>query len=160
MVHHQEKVPFEYVPGFLAFRELPVFLHAWEKLSTEPDLVFFDGNGILHPERVGIATHASFFIDKPTIGVAKNPFIGEFEEPTPEQGSHSPIFDQGEVIGAVVRTQTRVKPVYVSVGNRIDLAGAIRLVMHYVGKESRVPEIIRQADQETRKLRKKWQGCL
>lgn len=160
IVHHQEKVSFEYIPGFLAFRELPVFLKAWEKLKTEPDLVFFDGNGMLHPERVGIATHASFFIGKPTIGVAKNPFIGEFEDPEIEKGSYSPIYDAEEVIGAVLRTQTKVKPIYVSVGNRIDLPSAITMTMHYVGKESRIPEIIRQADHETRKLRKKWQEHL
>lgn len=156
MVYHQEKVPFEYIPGFLAFRELPVFLKAWEKLKIEPDLVFFDGNGMLHPERVGIATHASFFIDKPTIGIAKNPFIGKFIKLGMKQGSYSPIYDQDEVIGAALRTQTNVKPIYVSVGNRIDLLSAIEITMHYVGRESRIPEIIRQADHETRRLRKKW----
>ncbi|AUS08891.1 endonuclease V [Laceyella sacchari] len=153
-VYHIDEVVQEYVPGFLAFRELPLFLKAWEKLHYEPDLVFFDGNGRLHPERVGLATHASFFIDKPTIGIAKTHFIGEYPEPQKSQGSVEWIKDQGDVVGAVLRTQDGVKPIYVSVGNYIDLPSALRLTQHFVGKESRIPEIVRQADLLSKQLRK------
>lgn len=155
-VHHIANIDQEYLPGFLAFRELPPFLQAWKKLTLSPDLVFFDGNGLLHPQRMGLATHASFFIDRPTIGVAKSPFIGTFTEPGPEQGNYTYIEDQGEIIGAVLRTQTGVRPVYVSVGNRIDLSSAIDLTMHFVGNVSRIPEITRQADLLTRKLKSQY----
>ncbi len=154
-VYHQDLVSCEYRPGFLAFRELPIFLKAWEKLKTNPDLVFFDGNGRLHPQRVGIATHASFFIQKPTIGIAKNHFLGSYQPPELIQGSFSYIYDQEEVIGAVLRTQTRVKAVYVSIGNWIDLQSCIDFTMHFVGPNSRIPEITRQADLLTRQLRRK-----
>jgi deoxyribonuclease V len=158
-VHYQDSVTYEYRPGFLAFRELPIFLKAWEKLKTEPDLVFFDGNGLLHPQRVGIATHASFFIQKPTIGVAKNHLLGTYHPPDLMQGSFSYIYDQEEVIGAVLRTQTKVKPVYVSIGNWIDLKSCIDFTMHFVGPNSRIPEITRQADLLTRQLRRNSQSA-
>lgn len=151
-VWHEEKVPYRYVPGLLAFRELPSFLKSWSKLTATPELVFFDGNGILHPKRVGIATHASFFIQKPTIGVAKNPFIGEYLEPSSNKGGYTYIYDNGEIIGASLRTQTNIKPVYISIGNWITLQEAIQHTMHFVSSNSRVPEITRQADL----LTKQW----
>jgi deoxyribonuclease V len=154
IVYHVDFVEEPYVPGMLAFRELPLILRAWEKLSIEPDVVFFDGNGMLHPRRMGIATHASFFLQKPTIGVAKTYLLGTHDELGNDQGDYQYIYDQEECIGAVVRTQTGVKPVYVSVGNLMTLGDAIRLSMEQVGKESRLPEIVRQADIWTRKLRR------
>lgn len=154
-VYQIDEVTQPYTPGYLAFRELPLILEAWKKVTHEPDIVFFDGNGILHPKRMGLATHASFFIEKPTIGIAKTPFIGTYDEPAKAQGSYSYIYDQEEIIGATLRTQQSVKPVFVSVGNHIDLASTIRLSMNLVGNESRIPEITRQADILTRKLRKK-----
>ncbi|WP_206186472.1 endonuclease V [Thermoflavimicrobium daqui] len=152
-VYHVDHISYDYVPGLLAFREIPIFLKAWEKMQSNPDIVFFDGNGILHPNRVGIATHASFFIDKPTIGIAKTHFIGSYQELNKAKGSYENIYDGDEVIGAVLRTQTNVKPVFVSVGNRVTLQNALDFTMHFIGKESRIPEIIRQADLWTRKLR-------
>lgn len=160
MVYHVEEVTEPYVPGMLAFRELPLILKAWENLTTEPDVVFFDGNGMLHPRRMGIASHASFFLQKPTIGVAKTYLLGNHKPLREEQGSFELIEDQQEVIGAVVRTQTGVKPVYVSIGNRLTLFDAIRLSMEQVGKISRIPEIIRQADIYSRKVLRDYMQCL
>ncbi|WP_044639941.1 endonuclease V [Risungbinella massiliensis] len=157
VVHHQATVSQDYIPGLLAFRELPVLLPAWEKLQTTPDLVFLDGNGILHPRRMGLATHASFFFGLPTIGVAKTSFAREYPEPELAAGSIQYIQDGAETLGAVVRTQTRVKPVFVSVGNRINLESAVRFALHFVGKHSRIPEITRQPDIWSRKLRKQHQ---
>lgn len=153
-VSHQQTVTHEYIPGLLAFRELPILLPAWEKLNFDPDLVFFDGNGIMHPLRMGLATHASFFLDKPTVGIAKNYFYGKYIMPDEKAGSYQYIRDGKEIIGAVVRTHDGVKPVYISVGNRIDLESAIRYSLHLVSKESRIPEITREPDIWTRKLRK------
>lgn len=155
-VCHEEKDPYPYIPGLLAFRELPPFLKAWSQCATAPDLVFFDGNGILHPKRVGIATHASFFIRKPTIGIAKNPFIGEYQHPPSNKGSYTYIYHQGEIVGVSLRTQTNIKPIYLSIGNWITLQEAIQQTMHFVGPHSRIPEIIRQADLLTRKWKRSF----
>ncbi|MDR6227304.1 endonuclease V [Desmospora profundinema] len=154
VVSHADAVSAEYVPGLLAFRELPVFLKAWEQLRSNPDLVFFDGNGILHPRRLGLASHASLWIDRPTIGVAKSHFLGSYDSLGTKRGSFSPIVDRGETVGAVLRTQTGRKPVYVSVGNRVTLQNAVDFTMHLAGSESRVPEIIRQADIRTRQWKR------
>ncbi len=154
--YHIDTVETEYIPGFLAFRELPLILQAWEKLTIEPDVVFFDGNGMLHPRRMGIATHASFFIQKPTIGIAKTYLLGIHGELGENQGNFQVIEDNGEQIGVVLRTQTGVKPVYVSVGNKVTLTDAVRLSLEQVGNVSRLPEVVRQADIWSRKLRKKY----
>lgn len=153
-VHYQGTITQEYIPGFLAFRELPLFLKAWELVESEPDLVFFDVNGTLHPERMGLATYASFFIGKPTVGIAKTYLMSEHLELGPKQGSVEPIWDKGEIIGAVLRTQDEVKPIYLSVGNYIDLPSSLQLTQHFIGKESRIPEITRQADLLSRQIRK------
>jgi deoxyribonuclease V len=156
MVYHVERVTEPYVPGMLAFRELPLILKAWGKLNLEPEVVFFDGNGMLHPRRMGIASHASFFMGKPTVGIAKTYLMGEHQPLGMEQGEFEWIKDQEEVIGAIVRTQTGVKPVYVSIGNYLTLEDAVRLSMEQVGKISRLPEIVRQADIYSRKVLREY----
>jgi deoxyribonuclease V len=156
VVYHVEEVTEPYVPGMLAFRELPLILKAWEKLQFDPEVVFFDGNGMLHPRRMGIASHASFFLEKPTIGIAKTYLLGEHKPLGQKQGEYELIMDKQEEIGAVLRTQTGVKPVYVSVGNLLTLQDAIRVSMEQVGKISRLPEIVRQADIYSRKVLRKY----
>ncbi|MBI2935120.1 MAG: deoxyribonuclease V [Chloroflexi bacterium] len=142
----QSETNFPYVPGLLSFREIPVILKAWEKLKTEPDLVLVDGQGLAHPRRLGIASHLGLLLDKPTIGCAKSRLIGEFEPPGPEAGSFSYLTDGGEVIGAVVRTRTGVKPLFISIGHRIDLAGAIEWTLKCC-RRYRLPEPARLAHQ-------------
>lgn len=151
VIHSSKDYIYPYIPGFLAFRELPVFLDAWDQLRSNPDLVVFDGNGMLHPQRVGLATHASFLIDKPTMGIAKTPYrLGEHPPLAESKGSYQLVEEKGEIVGAVLRTQTGIKPVYVSVGNRITLEEVIEISMEFVEKYSRVPEITRQPDLLTR----------
>ena len=135
---------FPYVPGLLSFRETPSVLEAWAKLKTEPDAVMFDGQGIAHPRRVGIASHVGLIIKRPTLGCAKSVLVGEFEEPNEERGSWSPMIDKGETVGAALRTKTRVQPIYVSPGHLIDLAGAIELTLASDGGY-RQPEPTRRA---------------
>jgi deoxyribonuclease V len=101
---------------------------------------------------LGLASHASLFIDKPTIGIAKNKFIGEYKDPKSQKGSFEYITFQKEILGATLRTRDDVKPVYVSVGNNVSLDEAIEYTLHFSSDESRVPEIIRAADKESRKL--------
>jgi deoxyribonuclease V len=135
---------FPYVPGLLSFRESPSVLEAWAKLKTEPDAVMFDGQGLAHPRRVGIACHVGLIIKRPTLGCAKSVLVGKFEEPGEERGSWSPMVDKGETIGAALRTKTRVQPVYVSPGHLIDLEGAIDLTLRCDGGY-RQPEPTRRA---------------
>jgi len=122
-------VTFPYIPGLLAFREAPVILAACERLQIVPDLFIFDGQGIAHPRRLGIASHVGLFLDRPTIGCAKSRLCGEHAAVPPQAGAWVPLADRGETIGAVVRTRERVRPVYVSVGHKVDLETAIRYVL-------------------------------
>jgi deoxyribonuclease V len=135
---------FPYVPGLLSFRESPSVLEVWSKLKTEPDAVMFDGQGIAHPRRFGIASHVGLIIERPTLGCAKSVLVGKYEEPPPERGSWTPLVDKGETIGAAVRTKDRVQPIYVSPGHLIDLAGAIELTLKCDGGY-RQPEPTRRA---------------
>jgi deoxyribonuclease V len=135
---------FPYVPGLLSFRETPSVLEAWSKLKTEPDAVMFDGQGIAHPRRVGIASHVGLLIDRPTLGCAKSVLVGKFEEPGEERGSWTPLVDKGETVGAALRTKTRVQPIYVSPGHLIDLEGAVALTLACDGGY-RQPEPTRRA---------------
>jgi deoxyribonuclease V len=140
------KVPvsFPYVPGLLTFREGPVVLAALARLRVEPDVLIFDGQGTAHPRRLGIATHIGVLVDRPSIGCAKSRLWGKHQEPGPEKGDYALLYDGEEVIGAVVRTRTGVKPVYVSVGHRIDLTNAIVYVLGCC-KRFRLPETTRLA---------------
>jgi deoxyribonuclease V len=135
---------FPYVPGLLSFRESPSVLEAWAKLKTEPDAVMFDGQGIAHPRRVGIASHVGLIVKRPTFGCAKSVLVGKFEEPGEERGSWTPLVDKGETIGAALRTKTRVQPIFVSPGHLIDLEGAIELTLRCDGGY-RQPEPTRRA---------------
>ncbi|EGJ31618.1 MULTISPECIES: deoxyribonuclease V [Moorena] len=137
---------FPYVPGFLSFREVPVVLDALEKISIIPDLILCDGQGIAHPRRFGLACHLGVLTDIPTIGVAKSRFIGDHEQLPENKGNWQPLRDDGEIIGAVVRTRTGVKPVYVSIGHRISLPTAIDYVLRCTSRY-RLPETTRWADQ-------------
>ena len=119
-----------YVPGFLSFREVPVVLEAFRQLRTRPDLVICDGQGRAHPRRLGLASHVGLALGLPTIGCAKSRLVGTVpREPGRHRGGRAPLMDGGERIGTVLRTRTGVKPVFVSVGYRIDLASAERWVL-------------------------------
>ncbi|HEX8180999.1 MAG TPA: deoxyribonuclease V [Pyrinomonadaceae bacterium] len=135
---------FPYVPGLLSFRETPSVLEAWAKLQTEPDAVMFDGQGIAHPRRVGIASHVGLLINRPTFGCAKSVLVGKYEEPPTERGAWTPLVDKGETVGAALRTKTKVQPIFVSPGHLIDLAGAIDLTLACDGGY-RQPEPTRRA---------------
>ncbi|HLM58474.1 MAG TPA: deoxyribonuclease V [Pyrinomonadaceae bacterium] len=135
---------FPYVPGLLSFRETPPLLQAWALLKTEPDAVMFDGQGLAHPRRVGIASHVGLLIDRPTFGCAKSVLVGKYEEPGSERGAWTPLVDKGETVGAALRTKDRVNPIYVSPGHLIDLEGAIDLTLRCDGGY-RQPEPTRRA---------------
>lgn len=137
-------IRFPYIPGLLTFREGPVILDALGRLDRKPDLLIFDGQGIAHPCRLGIASHIGLIVDLPSIGCAKSRLCGKYQEPGNERGSRVPLIDDGETIGAIVRTRTGVKPVFISVGHRIDLKTSIDYVLNAC-RGYRLPETTRMA---------------
>ena len=139
------KLRFPYVPGLLSFRELPVLLEVMGKLKHEPDLLMLDGQGYAHPRRMGLACHAGIVLDKPSIGCAKSRLIGEADDPPNEFSAWTPLTDEGEVIGAVLRTRANVKPIYVSIGHRVSLESAITIVAACCDGK-RIPKPTREAD--------------
>jgi len=137
-------VSFPYVPGLLSFREGSVILEALARLESAPDVLIFDGQGYAHPRRMGIATHLGILLDHPSVGCAKSRLCGTHQEPALERGSRAWLRDGEETIGAVVRTRTKVKPVFVSVGHKVSLETAIDLVLR-CGTGYRLPEPTRLA---------------
>ncbi len=180
-----------YIAGYLAFRELPLILSTVKELKSNPDIFMFDGNGYLHPKHMGIATHASFFLQKPTIGVAKKYFkihnidftqsqfenytngvcekfqidtttytqqilkkFVEYNVPENIKGSYTDICINNEVYGRALRTMVDVKPIFISVGNFINIESTTKIVMSLINKESHIPIPTRLADLETHVVRK------
>ena len=144
---------FPYVPGLLAFREIPSVVGALRKVETAVDVVILDAQGIAHPRRMGLASHIGLFLEVPTVGCAKSVLVGKFEEPGVEKGSVADLVHRGEVVGRVVRTRYGVSPVYVSVGNGIDLDSAVELVLACCTKY-RLPEPTRQAHNAANRFRR------
>jgi deoxyribonuclease V len=138
-------VTFPYVPGLLAFRELPALLAAFERLERTPDLIIVDGQGYAHPRRFGLACHLGLLLDLPAIGCAKSRLIGEHDEPAPTAGSTADLRHDGELIGAVLRTRDGGRPLYVSPGHRIGFEAAARWVLR-LSRGYRLPEPTRLAD--------------
>ena len=152
------RVDFPYVPGYLSFRELPALAAAWRELDERPDAVLFDGQGLAHPRRMGLACHGGLLFDVPSVGCAKSLLVGEHPPLDPEKGATAPIFVEDEEggrerVGAAVRTRTDVRPIYVSPGHRMDLDTAVGLVLQ-VSPTYRVPEPIRHADRRVGELRR------
>jgi deoxyribonuclease V len=141
----EQPVAFPYVPGLLAFREGPAVLAALARLAVRPDLVLVDGQGEAHPRGCGLACHVGLLANLPTIGCAKTLLFGSFTEPGPQRGSCSLLKNAGRTIGAVVRTRTRVAPLFVSVGHRVSLTDSIRMVLSGC-RGMRRPEALRRAD--------------
>jgi deoxyribonuclease V len=122
------EVNFPYVPGLLSFREVPALLEAFRELRHTPEVVMLDGQGIAHPRRFGLACHLGLWLNLPCVGCAKSWLIGDYTDPGPNAGDAAPITVNGEEVGAVVRSATGVKPVYVSPGHKLDVASATAIV--------------------------------
>jgi len=143
-------VEYPYVPGLLAFRELPALISALAELTVEPDVLVCDGYGIAHPRRFGLACHLGVLAGKPTMGVAKTAFVGQSAEPGEQRGQAAELVHAGEVVGAALRTQHSTKPVFVSPGHLITVADATLLALRLATKY-RLPETTRLADQLSRR---------
>lgn len=144
---HCMEATFPYIPGLFSFREMPVLLKAWEKLTRKPDIIICDGQGRAHPRRFGLACHMGVILDKPTLGCGKTRLFGQFEPPAEERGAISPLLaeDDGEHIGNALRTQQGINPVFVSSGHKISLETATSLVLKMT-VDYRLPETTRKAD--------------
>lgn len=155
-----DKVSVPYIPGCLAFREIPLFLKTKELLLKDPDIYIFDGNGYLHPRHMGIATHAGILIHKPTMGIAKTYYrVEDVDYLSPENipFSFEDIVIHNQIYGRVVRTHKDVKPIFLSIGNQVDLDTAMQVVKDMTTKESHIPLPTRLADLMTHEIRKQYQ---
>jgi deoxyribonuclease V len=150
---HEARLTFPYVPGLLAFREIPPVIGALREVESEVDAVIFDAHGLAHPRGMGLASHLGLYLDVPSVGCAKSRLVGEHEEPSQEKGDTAALVYRKKVVGEVVRTRSRVSPVYVSVGNRIDLTSSVELVLRCCTKY-RLPETTRQAHNAANRLRR------
>ena len=145
------RATFPYIPGLLSFREMPPLLTAFERLSRTPDVVVFDGQGLAHPRRFGLACHGGLLLDLPSIGCGKTRLVGRHRPVGVRRGSTTPLVHDGEPVGAVVRTREGVSPVFVSPGQRADIDSAVRLVRRLASRY-RLPEPQRRAHQATTAL--------
>ena len=143
-VRAQRPTPFPYIPGLLSFREGPVLEEAFERLETEPDVFLFDGMGIAHPRRCGIASHLGLWLERPTVGCGKTLLSGRYRDLAQEKGSQAPLIHRGETIGVALRTRSGTNPMFISPGHLADIATAAELVMRCAPKY-RLPQPIRLA---------------
>ncbi len=140
---------FPYIPGLFSFRELPPLIEAFKQIAEPPDLIICDAQGRAHPRRFGLACHLGLTFDLPSIGCGKKKLVGSESELGPERGAYSDLIEDGDVVGRSLRTQTNVKPVYVSIGHKISLATACEWILRLCPRY-RLPETTRQADQAVR----------
>ena len=132
------------MPGLLSFREAPLVLAALDLLTTTPDLLLADGQGLAHPRRFGLACHLGLLADLPAIGCAKSILRGKHGPLDSERDSWVPLEDKGKLVGAALRTRDSVNPIYVTIGHKVDLLAAIRWVLA-CGGGYRMPEPTRLA---------------
>ncbi len=154
-----DETSFPYVPGLLAFREVPALSKAWEKLNQKPDVLVLDGHGIAHPRRMGIAAHFGVVMQTPTLGCAKSLLTGKYEEPAQEAGSVTDLWSKEERIGKVLRTKKNVKPVFISPGNFLSMEHSLAIIQQCVRKY-RIPEPTRMAHNFVNELRIKAGAAL
>jgi deoxyribonuclease V len=145
------KISFPYIPGLLSFRESPILIKIFQRLKLKPDVMIYDGQGIAHPRKMGLASHMGLWFDLPSIGCAKTPLLDEFISPGPSRGSFGWIRREEVKVGAVLRTREKVKPLFISPGHRIDLSTSIQLILESC-KGYRFPEPLRKAHQLTEHL--------
>jgi len=147
------EILFPYIPGFLSFREGPAIIMALKGLKRKPDIILFDGQGIAHPKRLGIASHVGVLLNIPTIGCAKSRLVGTYKEPGPKKGTCSSLLYKKEIVGVVLRTNDNVKPLFVSPGHRIDIQGSMEIVLA-CSQRYRLPEPLRWADFLSKKIKR------
>jgi deoxyribonuclease V len=149
------EIPFPYIPGLFSFREGPILIRAFRKLKRRPDVMIYDGQGIAHPRGIGLASHMGLWLDLPSIGCTKTPLLDDFIYPGLSKGSFELIRREGKEVGAVLRTKENIKPLFVSLGHRIDLQTSIQIVLTTCPR-FRIPEPLRRAHELSRLIREKF----
>ena len=144
---------FPYVPGYLAFREVPALTEAWQQMPIKPDVLIVDGHGIAHPRRMGIAAHFGVHTGQPSMGCAKKILFGKYEEPDIEQGSFSPILYKEEQVGYAFRSKGKTAPVFISPGHGMGMKNSLGIIRQCTGKY-RIPEPTRLAHELVNKFRR------
>lgn len=152
-----KKSTYPYVPGLLTFREAGTLIESFARLETEPELLVFDGQGVAHPRRMGLAAHMGYLYEKPSIGCAKSRYIGEYKEPRQKAGSWRLVKDEGETIGIVLRSRDGCKPVFISAGHKMDLAWATKFIKRCLG-DYRQPPITRIPHLVSNRVRKEYES--
>jgi deoxyribonuclease V len=141
-----------YIPGFLAFREIPNLLETFKKLTIRPDIIMVDGNGIIHPLKMGIATHLGIKLSIPTLGVAKHKLVGTYENPAENKGAVKPLHYKNEQLGYALRSKVKTNPIFVSPGHLCSLEDSLRITVECLRKH-KLPEPTRLADDYSKKLK-------
>jgi len=146
---------FPYIPTLLAFREGPAILETYEKIKKKPDLIMLDGQGMAHPRSFGIACYIGVILGIPSFGVAKKRLFGEYDDPDTFKGANTPLTSERDrkIVGTVLRTKDNVKPVFISVGNNIDLNTSVEIALE-CSRGYRIPEPTRLADKYVGELKK------
>jgi len=152
-----KEIDFPYIPTFLAYRELPVILEAYKKLNTKPDVFFIDGMGILHPRKMGIASHFGVITGEVSIGIGKSKLVGDFKEPENKPSSYNPIYVDGELRGYILRSRKNSNPIFISPGNNISVNSALKLTINTL-KRYKLPEPTRLAHNKLQIYRKNYLG--
>jgi len=142
---------FPYIPGLFSFREIPPLLRAFKRLRRVPDVVIFDGQGLAHPRRLGLACHAGVLLGTPSVGCAKSRLVGEHGRVGAKVGDRADLVHEGDVVGVALRTRPGARPVYVSPGHRVDVASAVRVALATT-RGFRLPEPVRLAHRATTAL--------
>jgi deoxyribonuclease V len=140
----ESKTSFPYVPGFLAFREVPALVQALQQIPVKPDVLMVDGHGIAHPRKMGIAAHFGALTDTVTMGCAKKILFGKWQEPGIQKGDSSPILNKEEIIGYALRSKYKTNPVFISPGNKMSLTDSLAIAVRCAGNY-RLPEPTRRA---------------
>ncbi len=155
VVYAQKLIDFPYIPTFLAYRELPVILEAYKKLKIKPDVFLVDGQGIIHPRKMGIASHFGVVTDEVSIGVAKSKLVGDFKEPENKRFAAKPVYINKELRGYVIRTRKNSKPLFISPGNNISVESSVKVAIRSIKNDYRLPEPIRVAHNLLQEYRRK-----
>ena len=138
------KVP--YKSGFLFYRDSPAVMEAFNNLDNKPDVLIVKANGILHPRRIGMASHLGILLDIATIGVTKDLMLGEVREKT--------IYVEKEARGYELITREHARPIYISPGNKISLKTSLEIVKNSLRQPHKLPEPLHLAHKYGNKVRK------
>lgn len=149
----QDEVEVPYIPGFLSFREVPALFKAWQLLEVKPDVIMLDGQGILHPRSLGVASHFGLVSGVPTLGCAKKPLVGEFAEPA-AVGEFTSVTYKNEKRGYCYRSRKNARPIFISPGTGMSIDDALNITRHCL-RGYRLPEPTRLAHEYVNQLRRR-----